>query len=54
MKIVAVDRIRSDEDYDRVAAFMEEIIAEIGRKKTPGRFANGAVFRLIATGAYPR
>ena len=33
VKIVAVDRIRTDADYDRVAAFMEEVIAEIGRKK---------------------
>ena len=33
VKIVAVDRIRSDADYDRVTAFMEEVIAEIGRKK---------------------
>jgi HTH-type transcriptional regulator/antitoxin HigA len=33
VKIVAVDRIRSDDDYDRVTAFMEEVIAEIGRKK---------------------
>lgn len=31
--IIAVDRIRSDKDYDRVVAFMEEVIAEIGRKK---------------------
>jgi HTH-type transcriptional regulator/antitoxin HigA len=33
VKIVAVDRIRTDADYDRVTAFMEEVIAEIGRKK---------------------
>lgn len=33
VKIVAVDRIRSDADYDRVTAFMEEVITEIGRKK---------------------
>jgi HTH-type transcriptional regulator/antitoxin HigA len=33
VKIVAVDRIRSDADYDRVTAFMEEVMAEIGRKK---------------------
>lgn len=33
VKIAAVDRIRSDADYDRVTAFMEEVIAEIGRKK---------------------
>lgn len=33
VKIVAVDRIRSKADYDRVTAFMEEVIAEIGRKK---------------------
>lgn len=33
VKIVAVDRIRSDADYDRVTSFMEEVIAEIGRKK---------------------
>ncbi len=33
VKIVAVDRIRSDEDYDRVTAFMEEVIAEIGKRK---------------------
>ncbi len=33
VKIVAVDRIRSDIDYDRVTAFMEEVMAEIGRKK---------------------
>lgn len=33
VRIVAVDRIRSDDDYDRVVAFMEEVIAEIGRKK---------------------
>ena len=33
VKIVAVDRIRSDVDYDRVTAFMEEVINEIGRKK---------------------
>ena len=33
VKIVAVDRIRSDADYDRVTAFMEEVIAEIGGKK---------------------
>ena len=34
VRIVAVDRIRSDDDYDRVVAFMEEVIAEIGRKKS--------------------
>jgi len=33
VKIVAVDRIRSDADYDRVTAFMEEVMAEIGHKK---------------------
>ena len=33
VKIVAVDRIRSDADYDRVVSFMEEVISEIGRKK---------------------
>jgi len=33
VKIVAVDRIRSDADYDRATAFMEEVMAEIGRKK---------------------
>ena len=33
VRIVAVDRIRSDNDYDRVVAFMEEVIIEIGRKK---------------------
>jgi HTH-type transcriptional regulator/antitoxin HigA len=33
VKIVAVDRIRSDEDYDRTTAFMEEVMIEIGRKK---------------------
>ena len=33
VKIVAVDRIKSEADYDRVTAFMEEVIAEIGRKK---------------------
>lgn len=33
VKIVSVDRIRSDADYDRATAFMEEVMAEIGRKK---------------------
>jgi HTH-type transcriptional regulator / antitoxin HigA len=33
VKIVAVDRIRSNADYDRVTAFMEEVITEIGGKK---------------------
>ncbi len=33
VRIAAVDRIRSDKDYDRVVACMEEVIAEIGRKK---------------------
>ena len=33
VKIVAVDRIRSDADYDRTTAFMEEVMAEIGQKK---------------------
>lgn len=33
LKIVALDRIRSEADFDRVAAFMEEVIDEIGRKK---------------------
>jgi len=33
VKIVAVDRIRSDEDYDRATVFMEEVMTEIGRKK---------------------
>jgi len=33
VKIVSVDRIRSDADYDRVTAVMEEVMAEIGRKK---------------------
>ena len=33
LKIVSVDRIRSENDYDRVAAFMEEVIKEIGKKK---------------------
>lgn len=33
VKIVAVDRIRSDADYDRVTVFMEKVIADIGRKK---------------------
>ncbi len=33
VKIVAVDRIKSDDDYDRVTEFMQEVMAEIGRKK---------------------
>lgn len=33
VKIVTIDRIRSDADYDRVTAFLVEVIAEIGRKK---------------------
>ncbi len=33
LKIVAVDRIRSEKDYDRVVAFMEEVIKEIGKNK---------------------
>jgi len=33
VKIVSVDRIRSDADYDRATAVMEEVMAEIGRKK---------------------
>lgn len=33
VKIVAVDRIRSNADYDRVTVFMEKVIAEIGQKK---------------------
>lgn len=33
VKTVTIDRIRSDDDYDRVAAFLVEVIAEIGRKK---------------------
>jgi len=28
-----IDVIRSDKDYDRVVAFMEKVIEEIGRKK---------------------
>ena len=33
VRIAAIDRIRSEKDYDRVAEFMEAVIAEIGRKK---------------------
>lgn len=33
VKIVAVDRIKTDDDYDRVTAFMQEVMVEIGRKK---------------------
>ena len=33
IKIIALDRIRTEEDYDRVVTFMQKVIAEIGRKK---------------------
>lgn len=33
VKIVAVDRIQSDADYDRVVSLMEKVISEIGRKQ---------------------
>ncbi len=33
LNVFPLDRIRSDEEYERVTAFMEEVFAEIGRKK---------------------
>jgi len=30
VKILALDRIHTDDEYDRVVAFMQEVIAEIG------------------------